>query len=145
MERAGMVHALQTIQGLLKPGGHLIDIHPGTSRPEIFARTKAQAQFIGYLEESDDRIEYVQAEAALKQSIEDGTFLLEYQDQFTFSAYTDTIQSLENYLAEKWKDAILIPAVVSKALALQETPVGVEEIVLKEQVHIARLRSPGPR
>jgi len=140
-----MVHALQTVQSLLKAGGHLIDIRPSTSRPEIIARTKTGAQFIGYLEEMDDGIEYTQAGAALKQSIREGALLLEYEDQFTFSTYTDTIQSLENYLAEKWKDAVLPPQVIEKALALQKSPAGVEEILLKEQVHIARLRSPAAR
>jgi len=135
-----MVHALQTIQRLLKPGGFLIDIHPSTSRPEIIARTQAGTQFIGYLEETDDLIEYVQAEAALEQSIREGIFRLEYRDQFTFTNYTETIQSLKNYLSEKWKDAILTPQVLEKAQALQNGPGGVEEILLVEQVRIARLR-----
>lgn len=139
-----MVHALQTLQRLLKPGGILIDIRPSTSRPEIFAHTKAETHFIGYLEETDDLIEYAQAEAALEQSIREGTFRLEYQDQFTFCTHTDTIQSLENFLAEKWKDAILTPQVVENALALQKGPAGVDEILLVEQVKIARLRSAGP-
>lgn len=136
-----MVHALQAIQSLLMPGGHLIDIRPSTNRPEIFARTKAGTEFIGYLEEKDDLIEYTQAEAALNQSIREGTFVLEFKNLFPFSTYTDTIQSLENYLAEKWKDAILTPQVIERALALQKGPAGVEEILLKEQVHISRLRS----
>lgn len=140
-----MVYALQTIQRLLKPDGTLIDIRPSTSRPEIFARTKAGTQFIGYLEETDDLIEYVQAEAALEQSIQEGTFRLEYKDQFTFSTHTDTIQSLGNYLAEKWKDAILTPRVIEKALALQKAPAGVDEILLVEQVKISRLRPAGQR
>lgn len=140
-----MVHALQTIQGLLKPGGTLIDIHPGTSRPEILARTKAGTQFIGYLEETDDLIEYVQAGDALEQSIQEGTFRLEYRDQFIFSTHSETIQTLKDHMAEKWKDAILTPAVIEKALALQKGPGGVEEILLVEQVWIARLRSAGQR
>ena len=135
-----MVHALQTIQRLLKPGGFLIDIHPSTSRPEIIARTQAGTQFIGYLEETDGLIEYVQAEAAVEQSIQEGIFRLEYRDQFTFTNYTETIQSLKNYLSEKWKDAILTPQVLEKAQALQNGPSGVEEILLVEQVRIARLR-----
>ncbi len=36
MERAGMVHALETIQQLLKPGGILLDIHP-TNEPAAIA------------------------------------------------------------------------------------------------------------
>jgi len=138
-----MVHALQTIQHLLRSGGTLIDIHPSTGRPEILARTNAGTQFIGYLEETDGLIEYVQAEAALEQSIREKTFRLEYKDAFTFSTYTNTFQGLEEYLAEKWKDAILTPQVIEKALALQKSPAGVEEIVLVEKVTIARLRSAG--
>jgi hypothetical protein len=143
MEKEGMVHALETIRHLLKPGSALIDIHPTTKRPEIFARTKAGTHFIGYLEETDEGIEYAQADAALEQTIREGTFVLEFEDRFTFSSHADTIQSLQKYLAEDWKDAVLTPGVLREALALQDAPGGVEAIILTESVHIARLRNPG--
>ena len=143
MESEGMVHALETIRSLLKPGGALIDIHPTTKRPEIFARTKAGTRFIGTLNETDEGIEYAQAEAALEQAVRTGKFVQVFEDQFTFSNHADTIQSLEKYLAENWKDAVLTQAVFEKALALQNAPAGVEDIILTESVHIARLRALG--
>ena len=136
-----MVHALETIGRLLKPGSALIDIHPTTRHPEISARTKAGGRFIGYLKETDEGIEYAQAGAALEQAVQAGAFALEYEDQFTFSSHAATIQSLEKYLAENWKDAVLTQTVHEKALALQDAPGGIEAIVLTEYVHVARLRS----
>jgi len=136
-----MVHALETIGKLLKPGRTLIDIHPTTRPPEISVRTETETHFIGYLKETDEGIEYAQAEAALERSVQAGTFVREYGDQFTFSSHTGTIQSLQEYLAENWKDAVLTPEVIDKAVALQNGPGGVEEIVLSEYVHIARLRA----
>jgi hypothetical protein len=143
MESEGMVHALEIIHTLLKPGGVLIDIRPTTRRAEILARTKEGLHFIGYLEETEDQVEYAQAEAALEQAIQAGIFAIDYEDHFTFSDYTDTIQSLEKYLAENWKDAILTPAVLDAALTLQNAPGGVAEIELTEHIHIVRLRYPG--
>ena len=135
-----MVHALHTIAPLLKPGGFLIDIHPGTSHPEIFVRTKTGAQFAGAMDEKGDFVEYGQAQAALEQAVRDGTFALEHQGQFAFSIHADTLESLQDYLAENWKDAILTPEVIRKTAALFEGPPAGEEIIVTEQIDIARLR-----
>jgi hypothetical protein len=139
MEPAGMVHALDTISGLLKPGGALVDIHPGTDRPEVVVRTPAGPRFIGYLDESGGFTEYGQAQAALDAAVGDGTFILEHRGGFAFAIHADSLEALQGYLAEHWKDAILAPA-VGRAAAAFVQPGGGGEIVVTEQILIARLR-----
>ena len=135
-----MVHALHTIARLLKPSGALIDIHPSSDPPGITVRTPAGSRFAGSLEEEDDFVEYGQAQAALEQAVADGTFVLEHRGQFTFVTHAEGLKALQDYLAENWKDAILTPEVVRKAAALFEPPERGEEILLSEQIDIARLR-----
>jgi hypothetical protein len=140
MDPVGMVHALYTIKKLLKSGGTLIDIHPSSDRPEIHVRTPAGAQFAGTLEESDDFIEYGQAQAALDQAISDGIFNLEHQGQFAFALHAESLVPLQNFLAESWKDAILSPGVIRKIEALFAGPPPGQEVVVTEQIVISRLR-----
>jgi hypothetical protein len=140
MDPAGMVHALHTIAQLLKPRGVLIDIHPSADQPEIHVHTPAGAQFAGTLEESDDFIEYVQAQTALEQAISNGIFILEHQGQFAFALHAESLVSLQNFLAESWKDAVLSPGVIRKIEALFAGPPPGLEAVVTEQIVISRLR-----
>ena len=49
-----MVHALETIHGLLKPDGRLIDIHPSGDPPPIIVRIGERSEIAGWLQETDD-------------------------------------------------------------------------------------------
>jgi hypothetical protein len=142
MRAEGMVHALSTIRKLLKPRGVLIDIHPGSQKPELFVRLGSGRHFVGYLEEMDNFVEYVQAQAALEASVQNGTFRADHAGKFAFVTYADTLPALQTYLAENWKDAILTPSVLHAAAAVFEQP-GAHGIELVEQIAIARFK-PGP-
>jgi len=140
MQTEGMVHALHTIHDLLKPGGVLIDIHPGADRPEIHVCTPSGAQFAGYLEESDDFAEYRQAQAALDQAVGAGVFSAQHRGRFAFVMHALSPQALRDYLSENWHDAVLRPDVVGKIEALFAGPPAGEEVTVTEKVDIARLR-----
>jgi len=59
-----MVHALEKIRRLLKPSGRLIDIHPMDRPPPVAVRLGLHTHRLGCLRETDDSIEYRQADAA---------------------------------------------------------------------------------
>jgi hypothetical protein len=142
MQSEGLVHALSTIRKLLKAGGVLIDIHPGRDKPELFVRLQSERRFVGYLEETDDFVEYIQAQAALEQTVRDGVFQPDNAGAFAFITYAETLPALEDFLAENWKDAVLTPAVLRSAATAFEQP-GAEGIEIVEQIAITRLK-PGP-
>jgi hypothetical protein len=139
MQSEGMVHALSTIRKLLKPAGALIDIHPGSPKPELFVRLASGRRFAGYLEETDDFVEYAQAQAALDESIRSGTFRADHGGEFAFITYANTPRELLDYLAENWKDAVLTPAVLQEMAAAFARP-GAQGVELVEQIAIARLK-----
>ena len=135
-----MVHALEKIHELLEPDGRLIDIHPSGEPPPIEVRVGQQVTVVGWMKETDDFIEYAQASAALSEAIGRGRFDVERKGTFEFVTHADSISDLREYLAKEWKDAILEEAVMAKAAELLDTPECDKELMVREQIRIARLR-----
>jgi hypothetical protein len=140
-----MVHALETIHGLLKKDGLLFDIHPSGRPPEVLVNRAGETHLAGHIQEIDDFVAYFQADDALKAVTDRGLFRLERQGQFTFLVHAPTIEALANYLETDWTDAILPEAVVEQIAELMDGPTEDEdstgEIVVREIIRIARFRS----
>jgi len=135
-----MVHALETIHRLLKPDGRLIDIHPSGEPPPIIVRRGERSEIAGWLQETDDFIEYRQAEAALVQAVSDQLFTIEGQSSFIFNNYAKSIAELIAYLEANWSDAVIPPDTMAHAEALQKTGRRTTDVLLRERVRITRLR-----
>jgi hypothetical protein len=135
-----MVHALKKIHNLLKPNGFLIDIHPSGEPPPIEARVGDQHYLAGWLKESDEGIEYLQADEALQSVVERGLFSVEKRGTFTFNTYAASLESLQSYLKDVWEDAILDEQVAGRVEELWSSPSKDKELILREIVKISRLR-----
>ncbi len=140
MAPEGMVHALEIVHNLLKPGGCLVDIHPSGEHPPIQAWTGGQSHSLGYLLETDDFIEYHQASQALEQAITRNLFTQEEQRTFRFPILAGSLDEMVGFLAENWKDAVLPDEVGARAARLSRSTGPVEAIQITERVLIARLR-----
>lgn len=141
MAAEGMVHALEIVHDLLIPGGILLDIHPAGDPPSIDLIHDQQRTRVGYLLETDGFVEYFQASAALSEVQQRGLFRLESQASFEFAAYAPTIDDLHAYLDENWSDAQLAPEVIAWCRQLAgKLPPGQSQVVMREHVHISRLR-----
>jgi 2-polyprenyl-3-methyl-5-hydroxy-6-metoxy-1,4-benzoquinol methylase len=135
-----MVHALETVHSLLKPGGVLVDIHPGTEKAGILAQVNGKEYFLDSVEETDDYIEYKQANEALAQVIERGLFTIEEAGQFTFLIHAATIEEMREYLTANWKDAILNESVDIKARELLTPSIERYGIFVREEILITRFK-----
>ena len=135
-----MVHAREKIRRLLKPSGRLIDIHPMDRPPPVAVRLGPHTHRLGYLRETDDSVEYRQADAAVAQVVREGLFAVEHTGEFPFHIYTDAVAELQAYLAEEWKDAVLEDAIAQRAAELLGGPEGDKELFVQDHIHIARLR-----
>ena len=107
MPSEGMVHALKIIHTLLKTSGLLVDIHPMGEPPEIVVRSGRKTAHAGWLQESDDFVEYPQATLAIEQSIAEGWYAVEKQRDFIFITQAETVDMLRTFLEAQWKDAIV--------------------------------------
>jgi 2-polyprenyl-3-methyl-5-hydroxy-6-metoxy-1,4-benzoquinol methylase len=139
MEPESMVHALEKIHSLLKPGGHLIDIHPNGELVEFIYPLDGQEHFIGYMQETDDYIEYRQADEALEAMVAKGLFRVEKTGEFEFRTYADSFDELKSFLDENWSDAVITEAVIASARNLEEE-YGVRKVFLCEGTKIGLLR-----
>jgi len=140
-----MVHALEKIHRLLEPEGRLMDIHPTGDPPPIGVRIGQQTMVVGWMKETDDFIEYAQASEALAQVIRRGLFAVEREGTFEFVTYADSVSEWREYLAKEWKDAILDAVVAAKVEELLSVPGPDRELILREQVRIARLKPLRPQ
>ena len=85
-----MVHALREIRNLLKPNGALIDIRPNGELNEFIRPHRSREHFIGYMRETDDYIEYRQAEAAVQEVVAAGLFHIQKKGEFEFRIHADS-------------------------------------------------------
>jgi hypothetical protein len=135
MEAESMVHALEQIHDLLKPDGQLIDIHPNGELVEFYRMMGEGERFIGYMQETDDYIEYRQADEALETVINRELFHMDVTREFEFRTYADSFREMQEFLNENWSDAFITDEVVARAMAL-ENEHGEFKTILREQVAI---------
>lgn len=110
MAPEGMVHALELVHGLLVSGGALVDIHPTGDPPPAYAVQQAgQTTFVAWLHETDELVEYAQAEKALSDVVERGLFRLEAQDRFNFVIEASDYAELRQFLVDNWSDILFVP------------------------------------
>ncbi len=135
-----MVHALEKIQQLLKPGGLLLDIHPTNEPAAIAVRLREQLIPAGWLRESDDYVEYEWADEALQHVVAQQFFVLERVGTFEFVWHADSMNELRAYLSEEWKDASIDDVSAMRIEELLKLPVRDKEILVSEAIRIARYR-----
>lgn len=142
-----MVHALEQIHDLLKPfsraqersGGYLIDIHPNGELVEIIRLLKEREHFLGHLQETDNYIEYRQADEALETAVSKGLFQVEKTREIEFRTYADSFNNLKYFLDENWNDAVISDDVIAEAHKLDEE-YGKRTVFLREQTRITVLK-----
>jgi hypothetical protein len=140
MERAGMVHALEKIHQLLKSEGVLLDIHPTNEPAALAVRLREQIIPAGWINESDDYVEYEWADEALQHVVNSRQFKLERTGTFEFMWHADSMNDLRAHLAAEWKDAIIDDVTSVRIEELLKLPVHDKEILVSEAIRIARYR-----
>jgi hypothetical protein len=143
MGAEGMVHALNLVHRLIKPGGALIDIHPLGQPPVIEVCQGDQRWVAGLLQEKDDFSEYPLAAAALTEAVRLGWFELIDQASFGFTTHAATPDELSTFLAQTWSDAIIPPEVAAAMRSLHNQAGSTTEVSLTEQVMVSCYRKIG--
>ena len=134
-----MVHALEQIHNLLEREGYLIDIHPNGELVEFILPLEDGEQFIGYMQETDDYIEYHQADDALEAMVTEGLFQIVKSGEFEFFTHAISFDELKTFLAENWSDSIVTDDVIASARMLEKKH-GKRKVLLREQVKIGLLK-----
>ncbi len=143
-----MVHALEEIRRLLKPGGMLIDIHPVPEGVIIKALQGGKILFAERKRETCDE-DVLHAEKAIAQVVERDLFAVDRRAEFDFLTYASSVRELRAYWNEQdaYKESPKDEATVARE---EDLYAQVEEIMLAsgagaevafhEKARIARLR-----
>lgn len=135
-----MVHALEQIHQLLQPNGRLLDIHPFGQPPPIEVWLDGEVFQAGWLQESDEYIEYEQANQAVAEVVKRGLFAVEERSRFAFEIHALSLTTLQAFLAENWKDAIIEEQVAGQIEAYMASIAQKKVIVIREVIQASRLR-----
>ena len=135
-----MVHALEKTRRLLSPTGALVDIHPSAEPPSLQVRIAGEIHDAGWLRESDDYLEYEDADRALAQVIDSGLYAPERRARFNFITHAPSLRDLRAHLEDEWHDAFIEETTVRLIEDLMRTRQRDKEVMLRESVQIARLR-----
>ena len=135
-----MVHALETVHALIKPGGFLLDVHPGTNKAWVEARVNGKEYFLDVVEETDDYIEYGQANDALSKAVKRRWFEVDETGKFIFVIHSASMEELREFLKENWKDAVLNEGLDTKAKEYISKTTKNYEVLVREEILITRYK-----
>ncbi len=148
MKPEGMVHALEEIRRLLRPGGSLIDIHPVPEAPRIEVYQGSRTLFAEPSPDHTDE-DYRQADEALAQVIQRRLFVVEGSIEFDFLVYGSSVVELRDFMAEanaydeRLKDEAVTAREAELATRVDEIMGAAgegAEVAYHERGRIARLR-----
>ena len=146
-----MVHALEEIHRLVKPTGILIDIHPVAEASPIEIHQGGKIDLAGDLSVRQWCSDYQQADDALTEIAQRGLFAVEREGVFNSLTHYDTAaemrQSLKEAIDKFARDAQSVAEAVPHAEALavraeelMQAAASGSELIVRERVHIRRLR-----
>jgi len=147
-----MVHALEEIRRLLRPGGSLIDIHPVQEAPltEVYQRGRVLFAEPRVAYDYDEDIH--QAEQALTQCVRRRLFDREHSREFDFLTYGSSVPELRDFLeqANAFHESSIDDAEATREAVFYDRVEGImkaagkgAKVAIHERVRIARLKPTG--
>ena len=100
MDHEGMVHALEEIRRLLKPDGVMVNILPVPEGYFIEVHHDGRILFAERKRETLSE-DVLRAEAAIKQVLDRGLFVIDQKDEFDFRTYGSSMSEVRAYWEEQ--------------------------------------------
>ena len=146
-----MVHALEEIRRILKPGGVLIDIHPVAEASPMEIHQAGRIDLVGNLLVQQWYTDYELADNALAEIVERGLFAIEREGMFDSSTYYGSVAEMGTSLKEAFdkyaRDAqsaaepvSQAEALVARAAELMQAADSGAELIVRERAHISRFK-----
>ena len=146
-----MVHALEEIHRLLKPGGFLIDIHPVAEDSSIEIHQNGKIDLVGHLHVHQWCVDFEEADKALAEIIRRGIYAVEQKGIFDTLTYYDSAtemgtalkQSIYKFVREGVpvdEEVSQVEMLVARTEELIQAAGSGAVLVSRERDHISRLR-----
>ena len=150
MAYGGMVHALKSVQRLLKSKGVLIDMHPVAEASPIEIVQGGRIDVAGDLMVRQWFTDYQQADMALAEAIQLGYFFVEREGLFDSMTYYESVEEMRTSLKRSFdkfardaqavdEDVPQAEALAARADELMQRAGSGAEVRAHERIHISRL------
>ena len=148
MDHEGMVHALEETRRLLKLDGVLVNILPVPEGYFIEVHHDGRVLFSERKRETLSK-DVLRAEAAIKQVLDRGLFVIDQKDEFDFRTYGSSVSEVRAYWEEQnayeaeptAKDILAREEYLyAQVEEILEEPGEGAEVAFRERVRIERLR-----
>jgi hypothetical protein len=126
----------------LRPGGHLLDLHPDALHAPVEVCVGDAIVPLGHLDQSRHIHDVRIARAARQAAIDAGQFVLERETCFTFVTHFDSVETWLTYMAEHMQKDVVPAELVVRARELLP-PGTTGELRIPRQIYAARLRRTG--
>src|SRR5438093_982405 len=131
-----MVDALRRAHRMITLNGYVVDVHP----LETPAQVEVGDLTIGPIDAADAPLRHAAASRALAAVVHDALFDMVTALDFDFFTYGDTIEELQEYIVENWRNARIDDETMERARdAIHGAAAGVRPRVL-ERVRLTTLR-----
>jgi hypothetical protein len=114
-----------------------VDLHPVAQDARLEVAPVGHLTFVDVLRDPSLVTDVEAAEAVVASLVSAGLFVRERATTFEFIMHFDDVESWLGYLAERWQDAEVTPALVKRARELRGDS---GEILIRQVVSAARLR-----
>ena len=138
-----MVHALEQVHRMLRPGGLLVDVHDLPAPSIIGVHASGTVVISGWLTDKVDYEDERHALNSIARIVTEGYFLLEDERDFRYSVYADNLTELRAYLEEWWETAVLADQTAQKIEESLRQASGPAKIVIRVPTRMIRLRAAG--
>ena len=146
-----MVHALEEVRRLLKSTGVLIDMHPVAESLPIEIHQGRKIDLAGHLLVRQWCTDYQQADNALAEITQRGLFVVDRESVFDSLTYYDSVEEMSTDLKQAidtfardaqsaGEDVPQAEALAARADELMQAADSGAELIVRERIHISRLR-----
>jgi len=131
-----MVDALRTAREWIVPSGTVIDLHP-TSAP---ATVHVGQRLAGPIDPGGATARHQGATEAIMSAVRERLFTVEDIFEFEFSTHADSLEELDEYMIENFRESRIGQVTLARARELAGE-LGTSKVSLCERVAAARLRA----
>jgi hypothetical protein len=140
MVRESVGDALRLLHRAIRPGGHLLDIHPEPENARIVVVSGTEKHELGQMNDSAYIADILAGRATIRALIEEGLFVPLAERTFTHRLHASDVDSWLEYRATRSTRSVLDPEIPRRARAILAEQPG--EIQVVEHGHAGLFRRP---